>query len=580
MEPGYFITATLMLTILAAQPVVAADDLPDVILHHGKIVTVDPAFSLKQALAIRGGRIVAVGADEDVLKLNGPATRVIDLDGRTVLPGLMDSHMHPAAASMIEFDHTIPTMETIADVLAYFRARAKVVPEGEWIVLQQVFITRLREQRWPTRAELDAAAPRHAVVFRTGPDASLNTLAMKLAGIDRNFKIPEGVPGLIEKDAAGEPNGVLRSWTNYVEIPQSASAAKATNAQRLDRLEELLRDYRATGLTSIADRDCGPEDMAAYQGLQDAGRLPVRVSLSRHINYIQATDAVVADIRKVAAEPLFTRHDPWLRIIGTKVYLDGGMLTGSAYMLEPWGVSKIYAITDPAYRGTLFIPLDKLMPMIRAAVENHLQFTAHTVGDGAVRTLMDAYSTVNKDLPVAAARPCISHSNFMSELDVQRMHELGVAIDVQPAWLYLDTRTLMQHFGAERLRWFQPLASIFKTGGIAGGGSDHMQKLGRDRSNNPYNPFLGIATAVTRRAKWFDGQLNPAECLTRQQALRLYTNNNAYILFCDKDLGSLEPGKLADLIVIDRDILQCPEDQIAGTKVLETWMDGKQVYKQ
>src|SRR6267378_865786 len=185
------------------------------IVYHGKVVTVDQRFSISQAMAIKGDRILRVGKDDDILKLKGPSTEVIDLVGKMVLPGLIDSHMHPLGAAMTEFDHEIPTMETIADVLAYLRGRAQLVPEGEWIVLSQVFITRLREQRYPTRAELDAAAPKHPVAFRTGPDASLNSLGLKLSGIDRDFKIPDGVAGRIEKDAQGEPTGILRNFAKY-----------------------------------------------------------------------------------------------------------------------------------------------------------------------------------------------------------------------------------------------------------------------------------------------------------------------------------------------------------------------------
>src|SRR5207247_970615 len=178
---------------------------PDLILHHGKIVTVDKAFSIPQAIAIEGNRIVEVGPNDAVLKLKGPRTQLVDLEGRIVLPGLMDSHTHPTSAAMTEFDHPIPDMASIEDVLEYFRSRARVAKPGEWIVLQQVFITRLREQRYPTRAELDQAAPEHPAVFRTGPDASFNTLALKRSGIGRDFKSPDGVAGKVERDADGEP---------------------------------------------------------------------------------------------------------------------------------------------------------------------------------------------------------------------------------------------------------------------------------------------------------------------------------------------------------------------------------------
>src|SRR5688500_3514885 len=178
-----------LLVLFLAFCTVASAVEADLIFHRGKVVTVDGTFSIPQAIAITNGNIAAVGADAEILKLKGANTRVVDLKGRTLLPGLMDSHTHPTGASLTEFDHAMPDFETIADVLVYVRKRAEVLKPGEWIELSQVFITRLREQRYPSRAELDAAAPNHPVLFRTGPDASLNSLALKLSGIDRDFKV-------------------------------------------------------------------------------------------------------------------------------------------------------------------------------------------------------------------------------------------------------------------------------------------------------------------------------------------------------------------------------------------------------
>jgi predicted amidohydrolase YtcJ len=268
-----------------------------------------------------------------------------------------------------------------------------------------------------------------------------------------------------------------------------------------------------------------------------------------------------------------------LRIIGIKTFLDGGMLTGSAYMREPWGVSKIYSITDPEYRGVRFIPQDRLEALVRTAVENGLQFTAHSVGDGAVHALLDAYAEVDKTTPVRPTHPCISHSNFMSREAVEQAARLGVMMDIQPAWLYHDAHTLTAQFGYDRMRYFQPLRTIFDLGGVAGGGSDHMQKVGSLRSINIYNPFVGMATAVTRLGKLQKSPLHPEEALTREQAIRFYTINNARILGRESELGSLEAGKLADLIVVDTDLLTCRDSQIAGTKVLRTYIGGKLVYQ-
>ena len=574
MRARIILSAAAMVFLLC--PVAHAQE-ADLILHHGKIVTVDKDFSIQQAIAIKGGKILQVGSDEVVLKSKADKTETVDLGGMMVLPGLIDSHTHASGAAMTEFDHPIPDMETIQDVLNYFKSRAAAAKEGEWVTLSQVFITRLKEQRYPTREELDQACPNNPAVFATGPDASLNSLALKLNGIDRNFKVPEGRPGLVEKDPkTGEPTGILRSYANYVKT--KSSRKEPSEKDELERMALLFKDYNSVGITGICERSAGDGMIRRYQKLKQDGNLTVRVALSYYFNTIAPLEQITDGIRNVAKNPLFM-SDPMLRIIGIKVFLDGGMLTGSAYMLKPWGVSKIYAITDPAYRGTLFIPQDRLVPMVRAAVESNLQFTAHTVGDGAVQNLVDAYDEVNRSVPVRDSHPCISHSNFMTRDTVERTAKLGVTVDIQPAWLYLDARTLVNHFGYDRLRYFQPLQSIFKAGGIAGGGSDHMQKIGSLRSINPYDPWLGIWTEITRKAKWYDGQLHPEEALTREQAIRFYTINNAYILRQEKEVGSLEAGKLADLIVVDRDILTCPEDAIRDAKVLKTYLNGRLVFE-
>lgn len=574
MRQSLAIVLLLPLTALAAD---RPSPTPDLILHHGRVVTVDERFSIREAVSIKDGRVLEVGRNRTLLAHRGPRTQVVDLQGRMVLPGLIDSHTHPAAAAMVEFDHPLPQMETIQDVLDYLRARTQVVPEGSWIALRQVFVTRLRERRYPTREELDRVAPRHPVIFATGPDASLNTLALRRSGIDRDFKVTDGGPGYPEKDAkTGEPTGILRSMTRYVKSTNSGK--QPAEADQYRRVLELFRDYNATGITAIADRDAAPDAIERYRRMREQGDLPVRISVSQHVDTIGSLETIQANIRKIGASPLH-RPDPLLQIVGIKTYLDGGMLTGSAYMQKPWGVSKIYSITDPEYRGVLFIPQERLVPLVRTAVEQGLQFTAHTVGDGAVRNLLEAYQEVDRTTPIRGSRPCITHSNFMTREAVELMPKLGVVADLQPAWLYLDTQTLTTQFGYDRLRYFQPLRSLFKQGVVIGGGSDHMQKIGSRRSINPYNPFLGMWVTITRRARDYAGQLHPEEALSREQAIRFYTRNNAYLLFREKEIGSLEPGKQADLIVLDRDLLRCPMDEIRDAQVLETYFGGKRVFR-
>jgi predicted amidohydrolase YtcJ len=568
--------ALLTAGLALALPTPAAAAEADLILHHGKVITVDKQFSIQAALAIRGERILRLGSDEEVLRTRGPHTEVIDLAGKVVLPGLIDSHAHPADACMTEFDHPIPPMESIDDVLAYIRSRAAVLARGEWIELHQVFITRLREQRYPTRAELDAAAPHHPVLFATGPDASLNSLALKLSGIGKDFRVTDGGPGYAEKDpATGEPTGILRSCTRYVK--NQPAGRQPEESDRVERLLELFKDYHAAGLTAIIDRDAAPAVVERYRKLHDAGRLTLRIAVSAHVETIGEMEQIQKRIRRIAQDPL-TRPSDRLRIVGIKTYLDGGMLTGSAYMREPWGTSRIYAIKDPNYRGVLFIPRERLLPIVQTTAEAGLQFTAHSVGDGAVHTLLDVYEELDRTIALRKTRPCLTHANFVGRDDIARAARLGVMLDVQPVWLYLDTRTLTAQFGYDRLRWFQPLRSLFEAGVVVGGGSDHMQKIGARRAVNSYDPFLGMATAVTRRARWYDGRLHPEEALSRERAVRLYTSNNARFLFLEDQIGSLAEGKLADLIVVDTDILTCPEDCIEKTRVLRNYVGGKLVY--
>ncbi len=569
-----FPSALLAALLLAAPSSVAQQ--ADLILYDGKIVTVDKTFRVVQALAVKGDRILAVGTNKEILSLAGPGTTRIALHGKTVLPGLIDSHVHAADASMYEFDHPVRDMETISDVCDYIRERAAALGPGKWISISQVFITRLREQRYPTREELDRAAPENPVVFQTGPDASLNSLALKLSGIDKDFRITDGQPGLIERDAAtGEPTGIVRSASRFIKA--APTGKQPTLDDRRNQLKKLLADYNSVGITSIAERDASDEDVDLYRGLKKRSELTCRVFLNLHVDAQLPIDQIEGRIVKAAADPLHT-YDNMLWLRGIKSYLDGGMLTGSAYMRQPWGVSKVYSITDPEYRGMRYIPPEKLYAIARLALKNDLQMTAHSVGDGAVHAMIDAYRQVNGDFPVRDKRPCISHSNFMSLEAILEMEKLGVVADLQPAWLERDGATLVRQFGNERLAYFQPYKSLFEHKVIIGGGSDHMQKIGSMRAINPYNPFYGMWVTLARQPRWTDQVLHPEQRLTREQAIRLYTINNAFLTFEEKEKGSLEKGKLADIIVLKKDILTCPVDEVKGIEVERTYLGGRQVY--
>lgn len=539
-------------------------------------MTVDPQFRTVEAMAIRAGRIVAVGTNADIVTLARSGTEQIDLGGKTVLPGLIDSHVHAPSASMYEFEQPIPDMESVEDVLAYVRARAEKTEAGRWITLSQVFITRLREQRYPTRAELDRAAPRNPVAFRTGPDASLNSLALSRSGIDATFTVPDGQPCRVERDRRGGPTGILRNCGRYIQAGSAGSSP--TDADRLARLRELLADYNSVGITSIVDANTSERDVGLYRTLRDQHALTCRTFMAYGVDAQAPLDTIEATIREAASNPLHQHGDMlWLR--GIKAFMDGGMLTGSAYMRQPWGVSTIYSIDDPEYRGVRFVEPEKLYQIAKLALANDLQFTAHSQGDAAVDAMVDAYERINRDdFSVRDRRPSITHASFMSAEAIAKMKALGVVANLQPAWLYLDGTTLRQHFGVERLAYFHPYRTLFEQGVTVGGGSDHMQKIGSLRSTNPYNPFLAMWTTLVRQPRGSEAPLHAEQTLTREQAIRLYTINNAFLTFEETRKGSLEPGKLADFIVLDRDILTCPVDEVKDITVEATYLGGARVY--
>ena len=217
--------------------------------------------------------------------------------------------------------------------------------------------------------------------------------------------------------------------------------------------------------------------------------------------------------------------------------------------------------------------------MARFALERDLQFTAHSVGDAAVNALINAYEQIDQNFPVRRCRPCITHCNFIDLDAIEKMQNLGIVADMQPIWLLMDGATLMKQFGHERMADFQPYKSLFDRGVIVGGGSDHMQRIGSLRSVNPYNPFVGMWITLARQPRRTDQPLNSEQAITREQALRLYTINNAWLTFEEKEKGSIERGKLADFVVLKSDILTCPVEEVRNMTVSETYLGGKRIYR-
>jgi predicted amidohydrolase YtcJ len=551
----------------------------DLIVHHAKVVTVDRQFRTFEAIAIGNGRVQALGEDGEVFKWAGPRTRVIDADGRTVLPGLYDSHVHPLSAATSEVSGQVPTLRNLADVFSYIRKRAATTPEGSWIIVRYAFPTRLEEARFPTRAELDKAAPRHPVLYHAGPAGLVNTLGLQVAGITRDT--PDPPAGAVVKDpATGEPTGMLRNAYRLLRgLPSEIASTPATAKQ--EAVKKLFRLYNAQGLTSIGDRDAGRESLDIYLGLRERGELTLRVNVARSFDPTGSRADVVGRLEELPGKDRrggpTGMGDDWVRIGPIKLYMDGGMLNGSAYMRQPWPPGDTYQIVERDYRGLLFLKPDQLQIVLEEGARRGWRMTAHTAGEGAMDVLVDAYDLLNRQLPIKDRRFCITHANFPSQRNLEACQRLGVCADVQPAWLWKDGTTLLKVLGERRIRWFQPYKTWLKYTTI-GGGSDHMIRLDSMAATNPWNPWLGMWITLARITER-GTELTPEERLSREQALRLYTINNAYLNQEEKEKGSLEVGKLGDAIVIDRDYLTCPVGEIPTTKVLYTIVGGKVVHE-
>lgn len=572
-----FLTATLERLAWAEDEEIVTP--ADLIIHHAKILTVDPKFRIVEAVAVKGDRILALGDDAEVFKHKADKTKVIDAGGRNVLPGLYDSHTHPLGAATSELVEELPHLRSLKDVFDYIEKKTKSTPEGDWIVLRFAFPTRLKEGRFPTRAELDKVAPKHPVLYHAGPAGLVNTMGLKVSNITKDTKNPSA--GVVVKDPkTGAPTGMLRNAYGVLKgVPGGAKGV--TPQQRQEAVKKLFALYNEFGITSISDRNAGRDALDLYLALEKAGELTVRINVARSFSASGSREEIVRRLEGLIGKDGLGgptgKGGVWVRIGPIKFFLDGGMLNGTAFMRQPWPPGITYQIVEDDYRGLLFVPLDQVKIAVEEATRRKWQVTAHTAGEGAMDVLLDAYEFVNRSLPIKDLRHCITHANFPSQHNLERCQQLGVVADVQPAWLYKDGATLNKVLGKERIRWFQPYKSWLKYTTV-GGGSDHMLKFDSFTSVNPWNPWLGIETAVTRALE--NGQvLVPEERLSREDALKMYTIHNAYIGHEEKDKGSLEVGKLADMIIIDRDYLTCPAASISDIRVLTTIVGGKIVFQ-
>jgi predicted amidohydrolase YtcJ len=564
---------------LAIVPFVSAAEAPaDIVVVNGKVLTLDAKSTRASAVAIKDGVFVAVGSDADIRKRVGPQTRTIDARGKSVIPGIIESHVHATGASRGEANQPYKQLYSIGEIQDWVRERAKALPAGNWIQLPRVDVTRIRERRIPTRADLDAAAPDHPAVF-TWQYANktrqiLNTRAIAAAGITRETEAPKGGKVLLGPD--GNPTGVIEN-ANALLI-KFLPARGVPDEKYHDSLVTLLKRYNEIGITSITERNSNVEGFRTYEKLKAQGRLPVRVTVTIGLS----TDGSVEGTEKAIAKIPFKTGDgdDWVKVGPLKVGVDGGALYGTAYMREPYGprAFSLYGISDPAYRGDLRISAENLKNIIRTGHRMGWQMSSHVTGDAGVDAVLDAVEASNADSPVAPRRYNLIHAYFPDEATAKRVARLGVVVDTQPAWFYKDGDALLDALGKERMERFIGLQTWRKAGAKVALNADHMQGFDPDTSLNPYNPFLAMQTAVTRKTE--GGRvIGPKQRVTREEALRMFTIDAAWMSFDETRKGSIEVGKLGDVAILTGDFLTTPESDLNKLRAQVTIVGGKVVHE-
>jgi predicted amidohydrolase YtcJ len=534
----------------------------DIVLRNGRIMTFGPRIPLARTLAIAGGRVVAF--DNDAEGFTGGATQIIDLGGRTVIPGLFDSHIHTIGGATNELAVSLESAKSIADVQAAFAARAKTAAPGTWITGGSGWHeSQLHEGRLPVRQELDAATPRNPVLLRRGGHVVVvNSAALAIAGITKATVDPVG--GVIVRDTAtGEPTGALveRPAFNLVvkHVPQPSRADLVAG------LKTFTAKLNSRGITSTLEPGITLDEIAAYMELWRQKAMTTRVRILQRVSCIDDVTALSSVLA-----PDF--GDDWLRIGGFKFMADGGV--EAAYLREPYRIVDGEQ-NDPHFVGKLILPpggMDELRQMLEAAAERRWQVQVHVVGDAAIDAIVDLVEGVAGKSPIADLRWTMMHVFLPSAQALAKMKRLGLRATVQDHPVKLG-HNMLRYWGEERAARAIPVKTIMAAGIPAGGGTDAPVV--------DWNPFESIWWMVTRKIFAQGGVrvLGPEEAIGREEALRLYTQGSAETCFAEHAVGTLEPGKLADLAVLSADPLAVPDDALRDICSHLTMVGGTIVHR-
>jgi predicted amidohydrolase YtcJ len=540
--------------LLSAAAVASAP--ADLIIRDAHIVTVDPHFSIARAAAVRGGRFITVGTDAEVMRSAGPNTRVVDLHGKTVLPGFNDTHVHLTAGEDLPVEVDLTHIRSIKDIQAAISARAGQMKPGEWIVgTRGWWEYQLAEGRLPTRADLDAAAPDNPVGIPGPHYMIVNSRALALAGVTRDTPDPRG--GQIYKDSSGEPTGLLmdnagRFVRRFLPHP--------TEAQREAGLKRVLALVNRHGITSAGDPSGSAEDAALFRKLRNAGELTVRVDFAYDIDPAEPLDKVEGALKALPKPGMdgdgMFRSDE----IG-ETGLDGAELTA---FLEHDYPGK------PGYRGLQKVPTPQFEQFAALVAKYGWRLRPHAVGDAAIDEALDAFDYANRETPITGRRWMIDHAFLLGPQHYARLKRLGLIINSQYMHNYELGALILKAWKRPLADRSEPYREWLRNGVMFAGGSDGPISYHAE-------PLLEIYGEVTRGTGW-GGKLGPDQGIGRADAIRSVTINGAYTSFEETAKGAIEPGKYADFVVLSDDILSIPPERIRDAKVLTTVVGGKTVF--
>jgi predicted amidohydrolase YtcJ len=525
----------------------------DLVLVLAKIWTGDVRNPEAEALAVRGGRIVAVGSNKQIEAFKGPQTKVLDANWRRVVPGMIDCHTHMSGGGLDLLAMDLRKTKAPADFTRIVGEYAKKQPPGVWLTDGAWDHEQWSPVRLPTKADLDPATGDHPTCLsrQDGHMMVCNSLALKAGNVTRDTPNPPG--GVIVKDEKGEPTGVLKD-----------TAMDLVWKARPDRtLQEITAGLRAAnkhaganGVTSVQDLPGGPLDVLGWDALRLNGELTVRV------NY--------RPLLQTWPKPLETKksivNDEWLRIGGVKAFMDGALGAGTALMFAPWN-------DDPGNSGVPMPEVEGMEERIAAADAAGMQVEVHAIGDKANAQILDIFDRVAKKNGPRDRRFRIEHAQHMAEKDFARFASIGVIASMQPYHAIDDGRWAEKRIGADRIRRTYAFRTFLDRG-------VHLA-FGTDWDVAPLNPLLGLEAAVTRAT--LDGK-NPSgwvpeQKITLAEALTAYTQGSAYAEFQEQEKGRLAPGMLADVIVLDRDIFKAEPQRIHEARVVATIVGGRVTYE-